>query len=182
MPFVIVRTRSSGAMVTIDAPQVLLKHLKTLCVTKDDKELGYKQFKFQWIPAREAYRGGLQGKMENTHMSVRKILNTIEAYGWVLVSTHSFSDTGAEYVLQNNTNMAPSAVIGGELQGIRKCSSFDELTTENTKNLSFTGNGLSPAVPLSDGQGLGEMSEDDKKSTTRPTTVDQPNSTVPLSS
>ncbi|KNC85135.1 hypothetical protein SARC_02659 [Sphaeroforma arctica JP610] len=133
MPFVIVRTRSSGAMVTIDAPQILLKALKSLCITKEDKELGYKPFKFSWIPPREAYRGGLQGKMENTHMSVRKILNTIEAYGWVLVSTHTFTDTGSEYVLQNNTQMASGCVLGGELQGIRKCSSFDELGADNVK-------------------------------------------------
>lgn len=63
MPFVIVRTRASGAIVTVDAPQALLKHLKTVCVTKEDKELSYKPFKFQWIHASEAYRGGLEGKV-----------------------------------------------------------------------------------------------------------------------
>jgi hypothetical protein len=61
MPFVIIRSRSSGAIVTIDGPQILLKHLKAVCVTKEDDSTNYKPFKFQWLHASESFRGGLEG-------------------------------------------------------------------------------------------------------------------------
>lgn len=125
MPFVIVRTRASGAGLTVDAPQTLLKHLKSVCATKEDKAQGFKAFKFQWLDSSESYRGGLEGtgfmhmcqvdgslltevmlsdsgKLECTHMSVRKVLNTLEACGWILVSTHSYGDSGSEYLMAQN--------------------------------------------------------------------------------
>jgi len=103
MPFVIVRTRASGAGVCVDGPHALLKHLKSVCQTKEDKALGYKCFKFSWLHSSEAYRGGVEGKLECTHMSVRKILNTIEACGWFLHSTHNHGDSGSEYIFAQNT-------------------------------------------------------------------------------
>jgi len=103
MPFVIVRTRASGAGVCVDGPHALLKHLKSVCQTKEDKALGYKCFKFSWLHSSEAYRGGVEGKLECTHMSVRKILNTIEACGWLLHSTHNHGDSGSEYIFAQNT-------------------------------------------------------------------------------
>eukprot|EP00123_Amoebidium_parasiticum_P015098 comp22784_c0_seq2/m.35674 comp22784_c0_seq2/g.35674 ORF comp22784_c0_seq2/g.35674 comp22784_c0_seq2/m.35674 type:complete len:257 (-) comp22784_c0_seq2:142-912(-) len=134
MPFVIVRTRASGAGVTVDAPNVLLKHLKSVCTTKEDKAQGFKQFKFQWLHSSESYRGGLEGKLECTHMSVRKILNTIEACGWMLVSTHSYGDSGSEYIMAQNPNAAN--VIGG---GLPNKEPANPTTTMPDQRPSFSG-------------------------------------------
>lgn len=80
MPFVLVRTRASGAIVTIDAPQVLLKHLKAVCVTKEDENIGYKSFKFQWLYASESFRGGLEGMFSVARSDVRAVWGGVILY------------------------------------------------------------------------------------------------------
>lgn len=44
-------------------------------------------------------------------MTVRKILNTIEHAGWTLVSSHSYTETGSEYIFAQNKELPPSAYV-----------------------------------------------------------------------
>eukprot|EP00121_Abeoforma_whisleri_P000240 Awhi_evm1s217 len=60
MPFVILRTRSSGASVCVDGPNNLLEYLRSNCRSKEDPQSGARPFKFSWLHHNERYRGGIE--------------------------------------------------------------------------------------------------------------------------